>query len=278
MNDWSNLEVELIVADYFSMLSKELSGQSYNKSEHRRNLLPLLNNRSYGSCEFKHRNISAILINLGRPYIKGYLPSFNYQSLLEDKVIDYLIGHQSIEEQFKQFADKEISPLEISSNFSQLIEEAPPVRNRVEEPAAAYSRNLIRTNYLEQEQQNRKLGFLGEEMAFKYEKWQLTISGKENLADQVRWISKEEGDGAGFDILSRNLNGTDKYIEVKTTKLGKETPFFFSRNELLFSQRKPNDYHLYRLFNLEKEAKMFVKKGTLDTICSSIPMTFKGYF
>lgn len=278
MNDWSNLEVELIVADYFSMLSKELSGQSYNKAEHRRRLLPLLNKRSDGSCEFKHQNISAVLINLGQPYIKGYLPRFNYQSMLEDKVIDYLIGHQSIEEQFKQFADKEISPLEISSNFSQLIEEAPLVRNRVEEPAAAYTRNPIKTNYLEQEQQNSKLGFLGEEMALKYEKWQLTISGKENLADQVRWISKEEGDGAGFDILSRNLNGTDKYIEVKTTKLGKETPFFFSRNELLFSQSKSHDYHLYRLFNFEKYAKMFVKKGTLDTICSSIPMTFKGYF
>lgn len=278
MNDWSNLEVELIVADYFSMLSKELSGQSYNKAEHRRRLLPLLNKRSDGSCEFKHRNISAVLINLGQPYIKGYLPSFNYQSLLEDKVIDYLIGHQSLEEQFKQFADKEIRPLEISSNFSQLIEEAPLARNRVEEPAAAYTRNPIKTNYLEQEQQNRKLGFLGEEMALKYEKWQLINSGKENLADQVRWISKEEGDGAGFDILSRNLNGTDKYIEVKTTKLGKETPFFFSRNELLFSQSKSHDYHLYRLFNFEKDAKMFVKKGTLDTICSSIPMTFKGYF
>ena len=278
MNDWSNLEVELIVADYFSMLSKELTGQSYKKSEHRRRLLPLLNNRSDGSCEFKHQNISAVLINLGQPYIKGYLPRFNYQSMLEDKVIDYLIGHQSIEEQFKQFADKEISPLEFSNNFSQLIEEAPLARNRVEEPAAAYTRNPIKTNYLEQEQQNRKLGFLGEEMALKYEKWQLINSGKENLADQVRWISKEEGDGAGFDILSRNLNGTDKYIEVKTTKLGKETPFFFSRNELLFSQSKPHDYHLYRLFNFEKDARMFVKKGKLDTICRSIPMTFKGYF
>lgn len=278
MNDWSNLEVELIVADYFSMLSKELSGQSYKKSEHRKRLLPLLNKRSDGSCEFKHQNISAVLINLGLPYIKGYLPRFNYQSMLEDKVIEYLLGHQSIEEQFKQFADKEISPSEISSNFSQLIEEAPLVRNRVEETAAAYTRNPIKTNYLEQEQQNRKLGFLGEEMALKYEKWQLTISGKENLADQVIWISNEEGDGAGFDILSRNLNGTDKYIEVKTTKLGKETPFFFSRNELLFSQSKSHDYHLYRLFNFEKDAKMFVKKGTLDTICSSIPMTFKGYF
>src|SRR5690606_12343154 len=98
--------------------------------------------------------------------------------------------------------------------------------------------------------------------------------GKGNLADQVKWISKDEGDGAGFDILSRNPNGTDKYIEVKTTKLGKETPFFFSRNELQFSKNKTSDFHLYRLFNFEKNPKMFIKNGGLDTICSAIPITF----
>ena len=278
MSAWSNIEVELAVADYFAMLAKELAGQNYTKAEYRRNLLPLLNDRSEGSIEFKHQNISAVLINLGQPYIKGYLPRFNYQKILEDKVIDYLIGHKSIEEQFKQFAEGEIDQPVVKKDFDQLIVEPPASAQLVEEPAAAYTRSPIKTNYLEKEQRNRNLGILGEEFVLEYEKWQLTISGKENLADQVRWVSKEEGDGAGFDILSRNPNGSDKYIEVKTTKLGKETPFFFSRNELLFSQDKPGDYHLYRLFNFNTNAKMFVKNGGLDTICTSVPMTFKGYF
>jgi len=93
----------------------------------------------------------------------------------------------------------------------------------------------------------------------------------------VRWIAHEEGDRAGFDILSKNINGTDKYIEVKTTKLGKETPFFFSRNELDFSIEKSENYHLFRLFNFEEQAKMFIKNGNLNSICHSVPMTFKGY-
>lgn len=278
MSAWSNIEVELIVADYFSMLSKELTGQNYKKSEHRKKLLPLLDNRSEGSIEFKHQNISAVLINLGQPYIKGYLPRFNYQSILEDMVINYLIGHQSIEEQFKQFAEVDIVPSDLRKNFGKLLVDAPVNTQLVEEPAPAYTRSPIKTNYLEKEQRNSTLGMLGEEFVLEYEIWHLTVSGKENLADKVRWISKEEGDGKGFDILSRNVNGTDKYIEVKTTKLGKETPFFFSRNELLFSQSKPKDYHLYRLFDFEKDARMFVKNGGLDTICNSVPMTFKGYF
>jgi len=207
MAAWSSIEVELAVADYFAMLSKELASQNYTKAEHRRNLLPLLNGRSEGSIEFKHQNISAVLINLGQPYIKGYLPRFNFQKILEDKVIDYLIGHKSIEGLFKQFAEGNITQTPTKTDFSKLIVDAPQVSNKIEEPAAAYTRSPIKTNYLEKEQRNRNLGLLGEEFVLQYEKWQLTVSGKQNLADQVRWISKEEGDGTGFDILSRNLNG-----------------------------------------------------------------------
>jgi len=259
------------------MLTKELADDNYTKAKHRRNLMPLLNNRSEGSIEFKHQNISAVLINLGQPYIKGYLPRFNYQKVLEDKVIEYLTGNQSIEKQFEQFAEGDIINPNVKIGFDKLIVD-PPASKVMERPAPAYTRSPIKTNYLEQEQRNMTLGMHGEELVIKYEKWKLTVSGKENLADQVRWISKEEGDGAGFDILSRNINGTDKYIEVKTTKLGKETPFFFSHNELQFSQEKHGKYYLYRLFNFEKNAKMFVKNGGLDKICTSFPMTYKGYF
>ena len=277
MSPWSSLEVELIVADYFNMLSKELSGRDYKKSEHRRSLLALLNDRSEGSIEFKHQNISAVLIKLGQPYIKGYLPRYNYQSMLEDKVIDYLFGHQSLEEQFKQFAEADVHKPNIKKDFRKLLVDPPASNQLIEEPVAAYNRTPIKTNYLEKEQRNSKLGMLGEELVLEYERWNLVTSGKDNLADQVQWISREEGDGAGFDILSRNVDGSDKYIEFKTTRLGKETPFYFSRNELMFSKKQSGHYHLYRLFDFEENARMFVKNGSLDSICSYVPISFKGY-
>jgi hypothetical protein len=148
----------------------------------------------------------------------------------------------------------------------------------VAEPPPFYQRSPIKINYLEKEQSNNKLGKSGEELVFNYEKWILIKNGKEHLADQVRWISQEEGDGAGFDILSKNRNGTDKFIEVKTTKLGKETPFFFSRNELLFSRHHIENFHLFRLFNFDNDVKMFTKTGSLDAICHSVPISYKGYF
>lgn len=275
IDSWSDIEVELIVADYFGMLISEINGLNVNKTGHRNKLLPLLNNRSSGSIEFKHQNISAVLIHLGQPYIKGYLPRFNYQKILKEKVIEYLNRNLQIENHFKLFADKDVSAGKV--NFEKLLVE-PPVLQIISEPLVFYHRNPIKINYIEKEQQNSKLGESGEKLAYDYEKWDLVRKGYHKLAEQVRWVSKDEGDGAGFDILSKNLNGKDKYIEVKTTKLSKEAPFFFSKNEMDFSKNHSDNYNLFRFFNFDKDARLFIKTGSLDKICNSEAVTFKGYF
>ena len=89
--DWSDQEVELIVADYFSMRDMELRGESYVKA-HRNAELYRLTGRSRGSIEFKHQNISAVLMTLGEPWIQGYKPMMNFQRALIDGVERFLIA------------------------------------------------------------------------------------------------------------------------------------------------------------------------------------------
>lgn len=89
-NEWSLDEVEATVADYFEMLDLELSGSKYNKAQHRRALLPMLDNRSPQAIELKHQNISAILNSKGYPFIHGYKPRGNYQQLLEKIVLKWI--------------------------------------------------------------------------------------------------------------------------------------------------------------------------------------------
>ena len=90
---WSRHEVELIVDDYFEMLKLENEGLEYSKTAHRKSLRPLLNERSNGSVEFKHCNISAVLRDAKRPYVDGYKPRGNAQGLLrravEEKWIEW---------------------------------------------------------------------------------------------------------------------------------------------------------------------------------------------
>ena len=85
---WTRLEDEAAIADYLDMLIEELSGRPVNKAEHNRRLRAVLTERSKGSIEFKHANISAAMIDLGYRYVDGYKPRPNYQDLLR-RVIEF---------------------------------------------------------------------------------------------------------------------------------------------------------------------------------------------
>lgn len=65
-DSWSDREIDLIVADYFAMLTDDLALRKYNKAEHNRALQGQIA-RSRSSIEFKHQNISAVMLGLGQP-------------------------------------------------------------------------------------------------------------------------------------------------------------------------------------------------------------------
>jgi hypothetical protein len=273
--NWSRQEVELIVAEYFAMLWKEESGIPFNKAEVKRRILPFLNRRSGPSVEFKNRNISAVLANSGQPYIRGYVPAYKYQKLLEEVVLLYICQKPEVENTFRLFA--ETVPESITLGFENMVEGIPKRKIILEEPEVVY-RTPIKVNYIEREQANQAVGRMGESIALEYERWRLIKAGKGGLADRVEWVSETKGDGLGYDILSHNDDGTDRYIEVKTTKLTKEAPFYFSSLEYDFSKRKAAQFFLYRVFNLKADPKLFIANGAYDQFCNVRPRQFKATF
>lgn|SRR5690554_611425 len=84
-SDWSEREIDQIVADYFVMLGAELEGRPFSEAEHNRTLQNRID-RGRGSIEFKHQNISAVMLGLGQPWITGYKPAANFQNALIDGV------------------------------------------------------------------------------------------------------------------------------------------------------------------------------------------------
>ena len=91
---------------------------------------------------------------------------------------------------------------------------------------------------------------------------------REALASKIEHVSRTRGDTEGFDILSFDASGADRLIEVKTTKYGRDTPFFVSRNELNVSQARAERYHLYRVFGFREAPHLFTLHGALSTTCS----------
>lgn len=274
--DWSREEVEAIVADYLRMLTMELAGQAYSKAQHRRQLASQLNGRSDGSIEFKHCNISAVMIELGFPYIRGYQPRGNFQNLLIEVISQQVPLHPLLDQTaLAAVQQPAASPQHV--NFAFLKSEAPLRQAKASSPLPPSFRASKR-DYLEREAQNRSLGAAGEEFAVRYEQWRLVAADQKSLASRVEHVSRTKGDGLGFDILSFNLDGTERFIEVKTTTFGRDTPFFLTEIELSRSKVEGENYHLYRLFEFRRQPRIFELAGALDTQCFLDPTTCRARF
>ena len=98
------------------------------------------------------------------------------------------------------------------------------------------------------------------------------------MADRIEHVSATQGDGLGYDILSFDVDGKERYVEVKTTAFAKETPFFASRNEVEFAREASDQFHLYRLFDFRKTPKLFSLKGDISQYCSLDPFTYLCQF
>ena len=273
--NWSDAEVRAAVADYFRMLRLELAGQKYNKTKHRRALMKRLDNRSDGSVELKHQNISAVLIEMGIPYIDGYKPRFNYQrSLLPEVVADFLKKNPQIQQVFAD--DSEVNPpVPTLEDFLAAFEDPPrPEASAASAVAERAIYNPGGVNYLEREARNQSLGAAGEQFVIHFERARLIHAGREALADRIEQVSTTVGPSAGFDIRSFEEDGNDRFIEAKTTKYGKSTPFFVTPNELQFSRKHSTKYYLYRLFKFRDSPRLFALRGSVEDRCTLEPSQF----
>lgn len=266
---WSTWEVDAIVADYFHMLGEEVAGRAFNKAEHRRALQALIG-RDPGSIERKHQNISAVLERLGVPFIRGYKPLAHFQNSLLDAVERYLTAKGQPIFQFAATA-----PERVAEAPTLWVGPAPAVSPK-ERDEPERLRQLVRTfDPAERDARNRKLGKLGEELVFMHEQWRLRSADRTELAQKVEWTSEVRGDGAGYDIRSFELDGTERLIEVKTTNGPARTPFFLSENERAFSER-PDAFRLLRLYSFAENPKAFELRSPLSERLALNPASYRA--
>jgi hypothetical protein len=279
--DWSRAEVDLAVADYLNMLASELREESYTKADHWRALQPQLRDRTKGSIEFKYGNVSAALRDLGYPFVDGYKPYANYQALVIEVVQAQVQARSDIIELIKRDVTRPVTFLAFDDILSALVDRPEPSTRQGQKPAKPDAwfekpRVLGAVNYLEIEAANRTLGEAGEEFAERFEIARLCAADRESLAAKVERVSHTRGDGAGFDILSFETDGRERLVEVKTTRYGRYTPFFLSRNEVRTSDAYSKQYALYRLFQFRKQPKLFVLPGAVRSSCRLDPSVFEA--
>lgn len=147
----------------------------------------------------------------------------------------------------------------LEAAFDAVLQEPPAPTSAA--PSTNTPAKVGKPNYEAKDAQNRELGCAGELFVVEYERVKLRKAGKPELADKIEWVSKEIGDGLGYDILSYETDGSKIHIEVKTTNAGKAAPFIISPNELSIWNDKQESYRLYRVYAFKKAPKLYVISG-----------------
>jgi len=270
--DWSRDEIEAAVADYLEMLELEARGEPFNKAQRNVLLRRRLTSRSKGSVELKHQNISAVLHELGLPFVRGYKPRSNVQELLRSVVRNQL-------EVNRQRLVRIVDTLEEVKNPSTRGYVGVLVNPPMPEPTIPTERRPRmprKFDYASRDELNRDLGRSGESWVIGYESDRLDSEGYTDLVGQISWVSEDLGDGAGYDIASFSRPAEPRFIEVKTTNGGALTPFIVSANEVAFSQEAGDAFFLYRVFGYKTNPQLYMLRGDLEQSVSLTPIDYRA--
>lgn len=143
----------------------------------------------------------------------------------------------------------------LSPTYLPLIEDVVPkeIHFTIKQQAIPKKRTGVKKpkkiDYVEREAVNRIHGDQAEKVVVKYEREQLIKNKKNKLATRVEQLSLTD-DTLGYDVLSFDVAGKEKHIEVKGVK-GKPSKvfrFYISQNEIAVA-RKDKFYFIYIVFN-----------------------------
>lgn len=268
---WTGDETRRVVDDYFDMRSLFLQGRPFVKARYYQETARQTG-RSTGSVEHKYMNISATLERLSLPWLPGYAPLRNFQTALLKTVEAYVE---------REWNDS-IVPEQTVPHFAQaqplVVEQPPEMGTPLTSAHPELERIARRFDPALRDERNRKLGLLGEQCVLESERVRLTRHGRDDLARKVAWISQELGDGAGYDIRSFDLDGQERFLEVKTTIGHRRTPFYLSRNEREFSREAPERFRIFRLYGWGTDPRAFLIKPPLESSLILEPTAYRASF
>jgi hypothetical protein len=143
-------------------------------------------------------------------------------------------------------------------------------------PATTPAFRGIDIDYEARSKEQKDLGDAGELLVKQNEINFLIKIGLSHLAEKVKIAQ----DGEGYDVLSYDEHGNERYIEVKTTTGNEYSPFYLSINEVSFMKLHPGQYIIYRVFHYDADnnfGEYFEIKDDIESQLLLKPIEFKAW-
>lgn len=284
VDNWSYEQSELICTYYIEKLKEFIASREPQKQSEAKEFLMKTLNKSSKAVRLKLHHISSILVNSDLPYLEYFKPIPRAEIDLIDWNETNILKRILVDEFNKPDFVKLLSALSSKENYTTEVEstaviESPPEEDVFEHDVDNAEQSLRirpKINYIEREIRNTKLGEAGEAWVINFEKQRLSSLGLNEMAEQVVWASKSIGDGLGYDLVSFDSNGDKIFIEVKTTCLGKYSAFYLTQKEISTSTKLKNRFFIYRVFDFDKEPKLYTINSNLEESLDLVATTFRA--
>lgn len=273
----TSFSVHASVREYFTLLQARLRGRHWWESARSETVSDRFQREGSTRIDLQHRQISAILIGHGLPYLSNYRPLPDPDPALIDAVAAYLRNHPAVLELMERDVFRPIEAIpKVADPEAVLV--SPPAAEELPRLDGKLDRSgpLTGVDFLAREQRNRSLVKAGQQFVLAFETARLLARGLDAYASAVEHVVAEEGDGAGYAIHSYGLDGSDRYIEVKTTAYGRETPFYVSAPEVAMSRLHGDRFWIYRVFAFRDEPRLYMLHGALDDSLNLEPTEYRA--
>jgi hypothetical protein len=222
--------------------------------------------RSRDAVDYEFQNIDGILFEAGLPRLNRATAK-NVQRLLRYVTLDPLAQHSEVFESSKRIV--------VTTSTEEVFVEALIIDASILDlDNDVSSLKATKIDFSRRDAANRNLGRSGEEFVLELEQKRLKELGRPDLAEKVRWVSKDDGDGLGYDIASFEVDETPIYIEVKTTNQGEAAPFYVSETERQVAELRGEAYILYRVFDLSDSPKVYRIRGPFSERLMMRPVNY----
>ena len=154
-----------------------------------------------------------------------------------------------------------------------------PPKKRVKGKGKERGKNL---GQRKQPKDASRIGKIGEEIIFKYEKEKLIKEGRKDLSDKVIWCRDDKKNRTpGYDILSYDKNGNEKFIEVKSSTGKTISSVNLTPHEWEVAQEceKKKDYFIYLVSEVLTKHKIEILRDPYQKVLDGLlrPISISEY-
>ncbi|MBT6955030.1 MAG: DUF3883 domain-containing protein [Candidatus Jacksonbacteria bacterium] len=183
-------------------------------------------------------------------FFKKYTPLYNKKDLILEDI-------KATQNEWFHYVNSRLDPEIFKADVLSVIEEAADEADSIDQ--RKFIKQIIEKIRDTAGLKTKEIGDVGEALTIEHEKNRLTIANRQDLIHLV--LKMPERLAVGYDINSREIDETHKYIEVKTTvSRGKLSGNNFSMSPNEWNSAKSNRklYFVYRIMISSSDISLFV--------------------